>query len=230
MSHLRNTPSQHTVLTLAARKSFALTLYLKDKSGSPLVLTDAAARWTISDPASYEPTRKAVLVSRTPADVLPERGRLRFDLQAADLDLPSGEYPYEIVVESRGYSTMILRGTIVLEASFDFEALASRYDDPISTGTQVLQLAGNELTLMSTELQAIGAPGDKGDKGDPGDPFTNLEMTYNPDGSIASVKQGEDVTFYTYDSQGRIVKDERGDTQRTYNYDEHGRLSAITLG
>ena len=230
MSYLRNTPSQHTVLTLAARKSFSLTLYLKDKSGSPLVLTDVAARWTISDPSAHEPSPQAVRISREPADVLPERGRLRFDLQAADLDLPSGEYPYEIVIESQGYSVIILSGVIDLQPSFDYDAVSSRYTDPIATGMQILQLGGSELTLISTELQAIGAPGAKGDKGDPGDPFVGLEMAYNPDGTIASVKQGDDVTFYTYNPDGTIASDERGDVERTYNYDNQGRLTAITMG
>lgn len=230
MSQLRNTPSQHTVLTLAARKSFSLTLYLKDRSGSPIVLTDVTARWTISDPSAHEPSRQAVRISREPADVLPERGRLRFDLQAADLDLPSGEYPYEIVIECQGYSMIILRGSIDLQPSFDYGSVSSRYTDPIATGMQILQLGGAEVTLVSTELQAIGAPGPKGDQGKPGDPFENLTVAYNPDGTISSVKQGEETTYYTYNPDGTIASDKRGDVERTYHYDDQGRLTAITMG
>ena len=57
------------------------------------------------------------------------KGYARFDLQATDLDLPGGEYPYVVtLITSEGYSQVIIKGHVEVLDNPDFSAASFVYD------------------------------------------------------------------------------------------------------
>lgn len=52
-------------------------------------------------------------------------------------------------------------------------------------------------------------------------------ITYNPDGSVATVTENGITTTYTYNSDGTVHTDVRAGVTRTYTYDASGNLTGI---
>lgn len=52
-------------------------------------------------------------------------------------------------------------------------------------------------------------------------------ITYNPDGSVATVTENGDTTSYTYNADGTVATDTRRGVTRKYGYD-NGNLTTIT--
>lgn len=52
-------------------------------------------------------------------------------------------------------------------------------------------------------------------------------ITYNPDGSVATVTENGVTTSYTYNSDGTVATDVRAGVTRTYTYDGSGNLTGI---
>lgn len=52
-------------------------------------------------------------------------------------------------------------------------------------------------------------------------------ITYNPDGSVATVTENGVTTTYTYNSNGTVATDVRAGVTRTYTYDGSGNLTGI---
>lgn len=55
----------------------------------------------------------------------------------------------------------------------------------------------------------------------------NTGITYNPDGSVATVTENGVTTTYTYNSDGTVHTDVRAGVTRTYTYDASGNLTGI---
>lgn len=222
---LSNVPSQETLLRLAARKSFALTVTVRAPNGSIIPLVDSSARLTVAKP-NRDPKSSDVLFSLDPTVFNIEQGIIRFDFQASHLDLPSREYPYEIVFESLGYSSIVVSGTIDLAPSVDFDSVGASFSDPSATGSLKLTLSKNHITVQTQTLALRGEQGLIGAPGKPGDPFANLELTYNPDGTIASLLVDDVLTEYTYSLDGSLDTDTRDGVTRDYIYTA-GKLTSI---
>lgn len=52
-------------------------------------------------------------------------------------------------------------------------------------------------------------------------------ITYNSDGSVATVTENGVTTSYTYNSDGTVHTDVRSGVTRTYTYDGSGNLTGI---
>lgn len=52
-------------------------------------------------------------------------------------------------------------------------------------------------------------------------------ITYNSDGSVATVTENGVTTTYTYNSDGTVATDVRAGVTRTYTYDGSGNLTGI---
>lgn len=220
---LTNLPNQHTMLRLAARKSFAVTVnFIDGVCDKPLNMEGATTRLAIG--AQYPQT--TVLLERAPALFNGQQGFARFDLQAADLDLPAGEYPYEIIVISDGYSVIAIRGIIDLEDTVDTFALGSTFSDPMEPRTLVAHVSNNSITVQPQFIPAPGLKGDAGPQGEPGDPFETVEVTYDGSGRILSVEVADRLTEYTYNPDDTIATDSRDGVTRDYNYTD-GRVTSI---
>lgn len=56
-----------------------------------------------------------------------------------------------------------------------------------------------------------------------------VSVTYNPDGSVASVTENGITTTYGYNPDGTIASDLRNGVLRTYAYDGAGNLTGIAI-
>lgn len=127
---LGNTPRKETNFAVEASKSFAFRMSFKDRKG-PLDLTGCAIRLV----AASGSARGQVEVLNKTIEGGPS-GIVTFKLQAADLALPPGSYPYDVtLIPNSGYSTPIVKGYIEVGSNTDLED-SNVYTD-VSTGTGV---------------------------------------------------------------------------------------------
>ena len=56
-----------------------------------------------------------------------------------------------------------------------------------------------------------------------------VTITYNGDGTVASVTENGVTTTYTYNGDGTVATDTRAGVTRTYTYDGSGNLTGITV-
>lgn len=223
---LSNLPSSETLLRLAARKSFSLEVKLRAVNGSIIPIVESSA-WLAVGKNSRQPSSTDSLFTLQPTFINEDQGLLRFDFQASHLDLPPGEYPYEIILESLGYSTIAVHGVIDLEASVDYDAVNGSYTNPASVGTLGITMSKNSLTVRAESFAVRGAPGPQGITGRPGDPFARVEIDYNVDGQIIRLVQDDTETTYTYNPDGTIASDTRGQVTRDYIYSAGMLISII---
>ena len=118
MGTLGNTPRSQTMLRLEARKSFAFGIqFLKAETETPIGLTGATVRLVIAQP-KYK--GGAVVLTKTATILDPALGLVQFALQATDLNMAEGEYPYAVtLVPSSGYSTLVLKGVVDVQENTD---------------------------------------------------------------------------------------------------------------
>lgn len=214
MASLSNTPSQPTMLTLAARKSFSLTVEFLGSNGLPMTLAGATVSFTIGE-QSYSDT--PILTQQADA-ILDERALALINLQASQLDLVPGVYPFEIVVVASGYSSIAVNGELEIEESYEMAALGQTYDTAPSSYRLVAQLRSNRLVVTSSSLVLQGAAGPKGDDGVDGNPFAEVLITYDAEDRIESLTIGGETTTYSYNPDNTIAFDERNGVTRTYIY------------
>lgn len=219
---LTNVPQQHTSLRLAARKSFALTVKFQDSQGHTLPTPGMSIELVVGKGAYSG----AAGFSLTPAVANTEQGLFRFDLQASHLDLPEDEYPYEIVADSLGYSTIAIRGTLEIEDSVDTRV--SSYADPSAEGVVIAKVTRDTLVIQTQLLGLRGLPGGQGVPGKDGDPFSSVAVTYDGVGNVVSLVIDDVETTYSYNPDGTLAYDERNGVTRDYTY-SNGRLAAITV-
>jgi hypothetical protein len=112
-----NSPGQHTVIALEARRSFAFGLQFKKVSGEAVSLTGATVRFVLAQPPHKGGT---VLLTKTATAVDLALGLVQVELQAADLDLAEAEYPFAVtLVSAAGYSTPVMKGSVDLRENAD---------------------------------------------------------------------------------------------------------------
>lgn len=216
MATLRNTPEQPTLLTLAARKSFSFTVQFINDMEQPLQLPDSGISFTIGEQA-YSATP---ILTVQAATILPDTGVVLFNLQASQLDLNPGVYPFEIVVLAEGYSSIAINGELEIEESYEMGSLNQTYDDSPSTFGLIAHLKHNRLVVSSNSVVVAGPQGEQGEPGESGMPFGIVEVTYNEDDRIETLNINGVVTTYSYNLDGTIAYDERDGVQREYTYED----------
>ena len=132
MAYLGNSPLKTTVLRLEARKSFSLALWFKDHNGRQADLTGCSVSFVMKrnplDPTDTDDSDN--LVTSSSAEILdPLRGYCVFNIQASELDLSAGEYPFTIVLQlASGYSVVAVKGVVDVQANTEFASMLSSYD------------------------------------------------------------------------------------------------------
>lgn len=122
---LGNTPSSQNDFYLEQKKSFAFTMrfYLKELVNDarvPYPLTDAVVRLAVDQPARLG---GASVIQAFAEDLDPENGSVQFRLQASDLDLEVGDYPYDITLLSgNGYTSPVMKGVFHIGSNADDDA------------------------------------------------------------------------------------------------------------
>lgn len=56
-----------------------------------------------------------------------------------------------------------------------------------------------------------------------------VDITYNGDGTVATVTENGVTTSYTYNGDGTVATDVRDGVTRSYTYDGSGNLTGITV-
>jgi microcystin-dependent protein len=146
---LSTSPKTHTTLRLEQRKSFAFGIRFVDTDEKPLDLTGATIRFVAAQPAHLG----GASVLEAEADVVvPAEGLGRFDIQASDLAMPAGEYPFGVVfVSSIGYSTLVIKGVIDLQENTESESISSIYEGINPDTTLQVVLEAGQLVQVTIE-------------------------------------------------------------------------------
>lgn len=163
MAYLGNTPTQSlTILRLEARKSFSFGLYLMDATRRPVDLTGAVLTFThintVHGLQNPEAPLLSDIVSYTATLVSPLAGYARFDLQAAQLNLPLEEYPFTITLKTvNGYTVVIDKGLIALQQNTEFLATTSTFTS--GAPEQSLDVLLQENQVIEVLVGSILPPG-----------------------------------------------------------------------
>jgi len=153
MAKISNSPMEATVLELEARKSFALSVAFTRPGGRPMPLDACVVTFTL---ASFEdPTAPpTVLVERTLVVDDPSTGVAALALQAADLDLDAGAYPFAIVLRQNGYSLVAVKGEVQVAENVEAAATGHTYSSVAAAGL-VAVLAGQRVLYVSTTAAVL---------------------------------------------------------------------------
>ena len=153
MAQLVNTPRSETLLRLEARKSFSFALRIADGNGRPFDLTGAALELSVRrrrDPKNLITNSTAVIGGAASA------GYARFNLQASDLDLSEGEYPFAITLLDEGYSSVLVRGTLeIVENPADL-GVSGKYEGGVAASALELTLQGQTIVVQTGLVRPPG--------------------------------------------------------------------------
>lgn len=221
---LSNTPQQQQMMKLAARKSFSFTVQFLGENDLPLSLTNTEVSFTIGEQAYSD---QPVLTQQS-SEILISKGVALFNLQASQLDLTPGIYPFEITVTTVGYSSMAVNGELEIVESYEVGSLGQTYDEAPSTFGMVAHLKHNRLVVTSSSLVLQGPQGEPGEPGRDGNPWGEVVITYDEEGRIETLTIDGQTTTYIYNVDDTIQFDERDGIQREYIYTD-GKLTSIEL-
>lgn len=158
---LGNAPRRTTVVALEAGKSFAFELEFVHDTGLAYDLTGCTLRLVLAQP---QHKGGAVLLTENAVVLAPLLGEAQFELQAADLALAEGEYPFAItLVTADGYSVPVDKGIFDIRANVDATTTNVYTGVDVSQGLKVTLGTGNRVTVELTSLPGPqGIPGPQG--------------------------------------------------------------------
>jgi hypothetical protein len=84
-------------------------------------------------------------------------GMARFNLQASDLNYAAGEYPFAIVLDTNGYSTVAAKGIVDLQQNAEFASLNSTYLP--ANAPSAVTLSVGEVARLTLQTGPALAPG-----------------------------------------------------------------------
>jgi hypothetical protein len=149
-----------TVLRLEARKSFALSVWIRDANGRPLDISATELRLVMMKklPPTSDPGDASNLLVNELAEIVDAvEGLARLNLQAADLNHAPGEYPFTLVLDTNGYSTVAAKGVVDLQQNTEFASLNSSYLP--ANAPAGLTLSINERSQVTLQTGPTLAPG-----------------------------------------------------------------------
>lgn len=158
MAYIGNSPQATTVLRLEARKSFALSVWIRDTNGRPLDITDTSLHLVMKKLPIKSDTGDATnLIANSEAEIVDAaEGLARFSLQASDLDHTPGEYPFALVMNSNGYSTVAAKGVVDLQQNTEFASIHNAYLSSNAPSAVVLNVGSSRITLSAGPTLAPG--------------------------------------------------------------------------
>lgn len=166
MARLGNTPVQRTNIYLDRGKSYALDLVFETKDYEPFDLTGFTVRIVVASPPHFG-GEDIILMTAVHLDSV--AGVVQFPLQAAQLLLEPGEYPYDITLLGvNGYSSPVVKGYFLIGFNTDSD-VSNTY--PGANQSQAIRVTMEGRNVIHVCLEyADGIKGDQGDQGIPGIP------------------------------------------------------------
>ena len=128
---ISNSPRETTVIEIEARKSLALNLYFKDSTGALLNMEDG----TLSFVAAKVDRQGVVtpLVDVLADMTLAANGLARVKVQADELSIKAGEYPFAITLTLEGYSTVVVKGHIKVVENHEYDSMFEQFATAMSS-------------------------------------------------------------------------------------------------
>lgn len=191
MALLSNSVLTPVTIRLEQRKSFTFSASIKVEPDTPADITGCSFRLVVQRSKHPYDT----VIESAPAVIDVATGYIRFDLQASELDLDPGAYPYVVVLISPDkYSRVIIKGNVEVLANPEMDSVYDIYDVGVPLEGIDVYLRGDHAVTVRTglvlppgygllsdqdkeEVHRLlrdggpqGVKGDKGDKGDRGDP------------------------------------------------------------
>lgn len=160
---LGNTPQHPVDFFVERAKSFAFSVKVQFEDGTPFDFTGASVRCTIAEPRRLGGDI-VLLISGQDVGV---DGVRQFQIQASELDLTPGEYPYDLTLQTaEGYSVPLSKGVFAIGANVDvIDNNVFDFSDPdqwitftIKNGATIKTVIKNSLALSS--IWVNGAPGE----------------------------------------------------------------------
>ena len=140
MVAIRNTPTDTTILELEVRKSFALRVELFDRHEEEMSWRGLSATFTLG---TLDPFEQLLNVNGLHG---------LFYLQARDLDLPIGAYPFSITLNADGYSLVIVKGEVQLRENT--EVASTEHDYAGTAPSETLAVMLNQTTVLQVFLKS----------------------------------------------------------------------------
>lgn len=158
MTTVTNGPGSRTVIRAEVRKSFAFGVWIKDHHGRPLDITDVGLHLVAKKvPFTTQDDTTNLIVNSVASLVSPTNGYAVFNFQASDLNHKPDEYPFAIVMIDEGYSTTLVKGTLLLEPNTEFYSVGEVYDPaPPVTTLQILLRGRNTIEVLTGPTLAPG--------------------------------------------------------------------------
>ena len=161
MAQLSNSPSQYTTLSLEARKSFALGLWFMDATGRPADLTGCSVTMVVKKQpfATTDASDATNLLTNSEAVIDdPLSGYALLNLQANELNIAPGTYPFVIVLTtSTGYSSLVVKGGVDILENPEFSSMNSVYISEQPQHTLEIVLRG--MSFLDVRMGADAPPG-----------------------------------------------------------------------
>ena len=155
---LSSSPDEQLVLRLEQRKSFSFAVVFRQQNGKPVDITGATL--TLDFLANLAKLQRPEDI--VPADIVtisaivfePVFGFARFNIQADDLDLNPGSYPYTITLRTAdGYSMVVAKGEIELQLNVEHASQWQTYPDNASVDTLDVTLRGMQVVRLLVGAQ-----------------------------------------------------------------------------
>ena len=151
MAKLSNTPKQTLTFDLERRKSYTFRVALKYGDGLPIDLTGSQVTFVMKESAldddPYDQLNQIVHSTAEIGD--PASGVGVFFFQAAELDGPSGEYPYAItLISAEGFSTVVCKGMVNLLDNTEAMSMYRQYTGVSPSDELELTLRGGDVVNL----------------------------------------------------------------------------------
>jgi hypothetical protein len=158
MSLLSSTPNGETLIRAEQRKTLAFALLFRDLEDGPLDITGAQLSIVVRQP-KY---KGGAIVITSPAVIEDaEAGDAHVVLQADDLDLVAGEYPYTIsILTEENYSAAVVKGTLEVVDNTEDAWVATTYSGVGVANALIVSLHNrNRITVKVSNLPRTLPPG-----------------------------------------------------------------------
>ena len=150
MPRISTSPPEVTVMRLEQRKSAALSLAFVDAAGRPVDLTGCSVVLVIGE--RQRGGGYTVVLDLLGSIQNPTTGLVRFNIQAADLDLAAQEYDYSVTLRTVDrYSAVVMKGSVEILENPD-PSVAGTYPTEAPAMRAIVELLGSSVSVTVTNV------------------------------------------------------------------------------
>ena len=171
MPSLTNLPRETTMLRWARAKSAALQLVFQGNTGEGIDITDSELVFTVGKMQGRRKETGVVLAQPLTLDY-PELGYADLDVQASQLDLPYGNYYFDITMTLEGFSAVVVTGELQLVPNTEYDAVDDTFSETHTPHQLILKMQGRQVIRVTSVIPQVpglrGVQGPVGPQGPPG--------------------------------------------------------------